>query len=1036
MQSITTTKTIHPDQKLIKAKEKFIAKLNDALRKEQDLSTVFIGKTQVGGQPSNKKPTIFKNGTGKTDLLDRFIKNVDEAYKTSINKTVLADMLAEAKRDLISLKKTKRQKHVAKVLTIIYRNGVVKPTTFPSARKHKYHWELKTKYQPWEQVGHHGQHVVHPDTPQGLVRLHYDHNDTHLVSNQVDIGTIIKRRGANIKRQPFTFSNNDPEFIARCKGVAGRILRLTRPRTGREPEIQANRFSMRVFQDRVSKLPEHLDMKPLDIVHLCQLDIQRARPSDRDKYIKMVEFCEPTIHLNPEGRRRALKENATGSQVELLLALPTGVAEGKEHSDDEDDQFASTDDEGEHVSPIGSARPSAPPASPPQTGGRGESKNSAPVNPAAPKKLSEMNNPELRAKAGELGLSNEQVKKLANGGNLSYNATWIAGIEAYLAKKAAAAVAQAPAARELSDAERVAAAADKEAKKIVAEKRLKAKTPAPASPAPAPASPAPASPAPAPAVATVGDDLDKLKQPALRQRAKNLGLSAGGTNDDLRKRIREHHAAPTSPAPAVASPAPAPASPAPASPAPAVASPEPTSPAPAVASPAPTSPAPAVASPAPTSPAPAVASPAPTSPAPAVASPAPTSPAPAVASPAPTSPAPAVASPAPTSPAPAVASPAPTSPAPAVASPAPTSPAPAVAAAGDDLDKLKQPALRQRAKNLGLSAGGTNDDLRKRIREHHAAPTNLAPAPAPAPAPVASPAPVAEVRDDLDNMSLADLKGLARRMKLGRHGFTRPKDIENLRNLIREKRKETSGGESKVESKTQAPASPSAPAAAPASPLQTSDGGESKTQAPAAKKFNKGKYTDEQIQAAVNKATEGKGGINVKDIKKLLIENSGDKTAINKLTGPEVRIRLGELAGITPEEQSYSETDSDAEHFAQINSSSLLAPPGDLTNMLANMTDDWASSEDELQVPEEESTLEFAESSASEMKTSSGLEFAESSAVETDSANELSDGFEFAESSDVKTSSGLEFAESSAVETDSAREGSSDLTYAESSDYD
>ena len=951
MQSITTTKTIHPDQKLIKAKEKFIAKLNDALRKEQDLSTVFIGKTQVGGQPSNKKPTIFKNGTGKTDLLDRFIKNVDEAYKTSINKTVLADMLAEAKRDLISLKKTKRQKHVAKVLTIIYRNGVVKPTTFPSARKHKYHWELKTKYQPWEQVGHHGQHVVHPDTPQGLVRLHYDHNDTHLVSNQVDIGTIIKRRGANIKRQPFTFSNNDPEFIARCKGVAGRILRLTRPRTGREPEIQANRFSMRVFQDRVSKLPEHLDMKPLDIVHLCQLDIQRARPSDRDKYIKMVEFCEPTIHLNPEGRRRALKENATGSQVELLLALPTGVAEGKEHSDDEDDQFASTDDEGEHVSPIGSARPSAPPASPPQTGGRGESKNSAPVNPAAPKKLSEMNNPELRAKAGELGLSNEQVKKLANGGNLSYNATWIAGIEAYLAKKAAAAVAQAPAARELSDAERVAAAADKEAKKIVAEKRLKAKTPAPASPA----SPAPASPAPAPAVATVGDDLDKLKQPALRQRAKNLGLSAGGTNDDLRKRIREHHAAPTSPAPAVASPAPA--SPAPASPALA-------------------------------------------------------------------------------SPAPAVASPAPTSPAPAVASPAPTSPAPAVAAAGDDLDKLKQPALRQRAKNLGLSAGGTNDDLRKRIREHHAAPTNLAPAPAPAPAPVASPAPVAEVRDDLDNMSLADLKGLARRMKLGRHGFTRPKDIENLRNLIREKRKETSGGESKVESKTQAPASPSAPAAAPASPLQTSDGGESKTQAPAAKKFNKGKYTDEQIQAAVNKATEGKGGINVKDIKKLLIENSGDKTAINKLTGPEVRIRLGELAGITPEEQSYSETDSDAEHFAQINSSSLLAPPGDLTNMLANMTDDWASSEDELQVPEEESTLEFAESSASEMKTSSGLEFAESSAVETDSANELSDGFEFAESSDVKTSSGLEFAESSAVETDSAREGSSDLTYAESSDYD
>ena len=145
MQSITTTKTIQPDQKLIKAKEKFIKKLQDALRKEQELSTVFIGKTKVGGQPSNKTPTIFKNGTGKTDLLDRFIKNVDEAYKTSINKTVLADMLVEAERDLKSLKQTKESIQRAKVLTIIYRNGVVKPTTFPSAREqHAYHWELKT----------------------------------------------------------------------------------------------------------------------------------------------------------------------------------------------------------------------------------------------------------------------------------------------------------------------------------------------------------------------------------------------------------------------------------------------------------------------------------------------------------------------------------------------------------------------------------------------------------------------------------------------------------------------------------------------------------------------------------------------------------------------------------------------------------------------------------------------------------------------------------------------------------------------------
>ncbi|MDA7839131.1 hypothetical protein N9A45_02235, partial [bacterium] len=161
-------------------------------------------------------------------------------------------------------------------------------------------------------------------------------------------------------------------------------------------------------------------------------------------------------------------------------------------------------------------------------------------------------------------------------------------------------------------------------------------------------------------------------------------------------------------------------------------------------------------------------------------------------------------------------------------------------------------------------------------------------------------------------------------------------------------------------------------------------------------------------------------------------------------------------------------------------------PSGALAEMVANMSDDWASSEDELNFAEEsdnedigtplpfaESTiaehndsgsLEFAESSAIETdsdkevatseKTSSGLEFAESSAVESEeelaaTSSKTSSELEFAESSAVeseeelattssKTSSGLEFAESSAVDSDSAKEhgSSSGLGWAESSDYD
>ena len=110
-------------------------------------------------------------------------------------------------------------------------------------------------------------------------------------------------------------------------------------------------------------------------------------------------------------------------------------------------------------------------------------------------------------------------------------------------------------------------------------------------------------------------------------------------------------------------------------------------------------------------------------------------------------------------------------------------------------------------------------------------------------------------------------------------------------------------------------------------------------------------------------------------------------------------------------------------------------PSGELTEMVANMTDDWASSEDELNFAEDsevEEPAEFAASSSANSNESGSLEFAESSAVETDSDNDV------LASMTGKTSSGLEFAESSAVDSDSAKEhgSSSGLGWAESSDYD
>jgi len=111
-----------------------------------------------------------------------------------------------------------------------------------------------------------------------------------------------------------------------------------------------------------------------------------------------------------------------------------------------------------------------------------------------------------------------------------------------------------------------------------------------------------------------------------------------------------------------------------------------------------------------------------------------------------------------------------------------------------------------------------------------------------------------------------------------------------------------------------------------------------------------------------------------------------------------------------------------------------IVPPGELSEMLNNMTDDWASSDEELNfaMDSENEDMEFAASSAVDTDDSD-LDFAESSDKKTSS------GLEFAESS--HTSSGLEFAASSAVDSDksedfavsSSVETDSDLDFAESS---
>ena len=338
MHRLNLTETIKKrDPKLIKAKRKLVRDLTRALNKEDQINTALGNELGNYGSRAINTDGPARGGS----LLGRFVKGVDESYKHRVNKKVLEDLLVEARRDLAGLEAMtdEQRNYVRKTLTIIYRNGIVKPNHFPVARRdlRKYHWQYESQFEPWKMIGERGQAEIRPNAISGKVRLHYDHANDHLKSNVIDISTVIKRQAAAAKRQPYTFGKTDPEFISRCKGVAGRILRLTEPRIKTTTTFNSEdaRFSMRVFQDRVARLPKYLGKTIPQIIRLCnhRLSTRRGQADDED-YIKMIEFCEPTIHLNPAGLRRDLKEIGAGKRVVLKLADVARVVLSPDETDE------------------------------------------------------------------------------------------------------------------------------------------------------------------------------------------------------------------------------------------------------------------------------------------------------------------------------------------------------------------------------------------------------------------------------------------------------------------------------------------------------------------------------------------------------------------------------------------------------------------------------------------------------------------------------------------------------------------------------
>ena len=286
------------DNKHQQAKIALINKLKAKIKNEERIADYLGRKPKVDHHP----------------LLDRFVKGIDIAYKTQLNIRAMQIMLASAQNNTPIVQRP--QPKLIRQLSVVYRNGVIQPKNSITRRQsNNYRWELKSQHQEWVSID-----AKNTSSPcADLVRLRHEDAGSTTVSNVINVQTVIRRQSFTAKRKQYRFKKHQTEFRNRCFGVAQRILRLTTPHIA--PVNMSNGFSMRIFQDRVGRLPSHLDMDVQDILKLCTHNLSDTRyisPTDAN-YIKMVEFCEPTIHLNPAALRRKLKKINCGHKIKLQL---------------------------------------------------------------------------------------------------------------------------------------------------------------------------------------------------------------------------------------------------------------------------------------------------------------------------------------------------------------------------------------------------------------------------------------------------------------------------------------------------------------------------------------------------------------------------------------------------------------------------------------------------------------------------------------------------------------------------------------------
>ena len=314
MKTLRIRENLPQRQSLIDAKTKFLQDLREALAKEKTIAGL-ISRVERVPKPAVADSQDIQVGFG---YMDNFVRHVFEKRTHVKNAEKLEALIANATNELQVMRNPPAAPVTTKTtLNIHYRNGTIKPTEKIAANSlEKYHWEMQSGAQSWSQLGAKGDPDINPGLSDGQVRLSY--SDGQLLSNKIKLSTVIKRQAGSAKRKQYRLEPGDAEFEQRCKGVAGRIKRLMTP----PRHIVDADFGTRVFQDRVAQLPEHLDLSVLEVIELCET----GTTADSD-YVHMIEFVEPTVYLNPRKLHSELKDIYEGKRISLQLPVVGGVRE-------------------------------------------------------------------------------------------------------------------------------------------------------------------------------------------------------------------------------------------------------------------------------------------------------------------------------------------------------------------------------------------------------------------------------------------------------------------------------------------------------------------------------------------------------------------------------------------------------------------------------------------------------------------------------------------------------------------------------------